>query len=292
MRTWERAVGGRDVVVLDYGNVRDHLGDASGDLDAIRRLPLPCQKDAIMVAVLRRHGGVFMDADTLAVGDIGPVVARLDRSEVVMFGTHMAFVAARAHARLLDRWHAGIRVKLAALRRNRDAAVPWDYVGNSVLTATMDEIIATEAARPLPVAVADRAVALLAAAGRGALATRLRDAVLRRRKSFYFRTVYRKYLEMLERDAYGFVPESVHYGSAALGAQERYARFWLGAEAGLESVFLPRQTVIGLHHSWTPAWYHALSEPEVLAHPCLLSRALRHLLDGADDAGAGSTTRN
>jgi hypothetical protein len=35
---------------------------------------------------------------------------------------------------------------------------------------------------------------------------------------------------------------------------------------------------VGLHNSWTPHWYSSLSEDEVLAHDCLLSRTLREAL--------------
>jgi hypothetical protein len=36
--------------------------------------------------------------------------------------------------------------------------------------------------------------------------------------------------------------------------------------------------VIGLHNSWTPKWYKRLSEKEVLAQDCLLSKTIKHIL--------------
>ena len=284
LKTWARAFGGREVVVLDHARVVDELGEAPYDMDVLRRLPLPIQKDAIMVAVLRRRGGLFLDADTLAVGDVAPLVDALAHTEVVMIAMHMAVVAARPGARLLDLWYAAIREKLAALRAGAAAPpVPWDFAGNSVLIPSMDAIVATHEAKPLPLAVADRAVDWLTArgtsAGRGAVMTRVAALVVRKRRALYFRTIYRPYLTMLDRDAQGFMPELLNAAAGDGEIAARYRHYWFESDAGVETALRPGQTLIGLHHSWTPGWYTRLSEAEVLAHPCLLSRTLRHLLD-------------
>jgi len=282
MKTWGIAFKGHDVVVLDYSSLSDYLGEAPYDMEAFRRLTLPIQKDAIMVAVLRKNGGVFIDADTLAVRDIAPLVDTLSHTEVVMFSMHMAVVAARPNARLLNGWYAGIREKLVTLAREKDSPVPWDFAGNSVLTATMEAIVDTHENKPFPIAVADRAVDWLKTSSApdraGAALSPLMNAVVRRRRALYFRSMYRKYLTMLDRDAHGFIPEELYYRDAVLDSREKYRRYWFQSDAGLDTVLLPNQTLIGLHHAWTPEWYKQLSEAEVLAHPCLLSRTLRHLL--------------
>ena len=284
MKTWPRAFAGREVVVLDHARVREYLDEPPYDMDLLRRLPLPIQKDAITVAVLRRHGGVFLDADTLAVGDVAPLVDALTRTEVVMIAMHMAVVAARPGARLLDLWYAGIEEKLAALRDGGAVSpVPWDFTGNSVLLRSMDALVATHEDKPLPLAVADHAVDWLAArgmsAGRGAATRRVAELVVRKRRALYFRTIYRPYLTMLDRDAQGFMPELLNAAAGAGETAARYRRYWFESDAGVETALRPGQALIGLHHSWTPPWYTRLSEAEVLAHPCLLSRTLRHLLE-------------
>jgi len=284
MKTWEAAFKACDVVVLDHSNTPDYLGDAPYDMGILKRLTLSIQKDAIMVAVLRKHGGVFLDADTLAVGDIAPLVNSLSQTEVVMFGMHMAVLAARPDARLLNRWYAGIQEKLATLARENypRAAVPWDFAGNSVLSSTMEAIIDTHEDKPFPIAFADRAVEWLKtqrAPDRSRIPfARLTNAVVWRRRMFYFKTIYRRYLTMLDPKAHGFMPELLHYGHEVPDAIEKYRRYWFQSGAGLDTALLPNQTLIGLHNSWTPEWYKQLSEAEVLAHPCLLSRTLSHLL--------------
>jgi hypothetical protein len=87
-----------------------------------------------------------------------------------------------------------------------------------------------------------------------------------------------QHLRALDRDASGFMPEHRYFGEDLPDPRRRYERYWFGSEAGIETALLPGQSLIGLHHSWTPAWYRSLLAPEVLAHPCLLSRLLERLL--------------
>jgi len=90
-RTWERNIPDYEIIFLDYSNIGLYLPEGTYDMTVLRRLTLMMQKDAIMVAVLKEHGGVFMDADTMVTGDIARLVRmlRLRDTEVVMFGTHL-----------------------------------------------------------------------------------------------------------------------------------------------------------------------------------------------------------
>ncbi len=248
----------------------------------LRRVPLSVQKDAVMVAVLRRHGGVFLDADTLAVRDIAPLVALLDRSEVLTFDMHLAFMAAQPGARLLERWLPAIQRRLAALRGAPPAEIPWDYLGNNLFYSTMDEIIDAHAGKPLAMAVADHAIGLARrlSARRGRMVfARLVNAGLWRRRRLAFRTICRARLTMLDRDRYGFMPERLHNRGRRGALADEYRRYWFESSAGVDSALREGQMLIGLHNSWTPDWYKRLEEAEVLGHPCLLSRTLRRLLD-------------
>lgn len=83
---------------------------------------------------------------------------------------------------------------------------------------------------------------------------------------------------MLDRKKYGFMAELAHYGTSGIGHMEDYRKFWFEEKLDVERVFKPKQTLIGLHNSWTPEWYKALSEKEVLENDCLLSKTLRHVL--------------
>ena len=42
-------------------------------ISLLKKFKLMTQKDAVMVAVLEEHGGIFMDADTIVLRDLNPI---------------------------------------------------------------------------------------------------------------------------------------------------------------------------------------------------------------------------
>lgn len=98
LQTWERHLRDWQIVVLDHTNFGDWFDPGLFELDALRRLPLQVQKEAMMVGSLKERGGVFLDADTLAFKDIRPLLAELQHSEALIYGYHLAFMAARLGA--------------------------------------------------------------------------------------------------------------------------------------------------------------------------------------------------
>jgi Capsular polysaccharide synthesis protein len=276
MRTWELNVPDYEIVLLNYSNLHRYIPEGAYDMRALRKLDLMLQKDAIMVAVLRQHGGIFMDVDTIVTRDIAPIVRKLAHTEAVMFDVHMAFLAARPNSRLLTRWMKTVQERLVRLNQDDPSAPGWKYVGNSALADIMTDMIS---ASPIGRAY-DGIVKTQTSWPRWARAAWRRSAerIWARRKGVFFRTIYRNYLTMLDRKKYGFIAEAAFYGRTRMTPREQYVKFWFEEKLGVENVFSGKQRVIGLHHSWTPDWYKALSEEEVLAHGCLLSRTLKRFL--------------
>ena len=93
METWTPALRGSELVLLDYSSLDDYVPRGTYDMTAFRRLSVVMQRDAISVAVLHRHGGVFLDVDTLLFGDITTILERLQRTELILFNRHLAFLA-------------------------------------------------------------------------------------------------------------------------------------------------------------------------------------------------------
>jgi len=200
-------------------------------------------------------------------------------------------VAARPGARVLTLWIKGIQERLARVADGRVAAdgVRWDYVGNSVLTEVLEGMIDRLGFdRITGIWLMDRCIQtgqrLLQGKGQQAerLAWTLRQAsrtLIAKRRGLVFRTIYRKYLWMLRRNRYGYIPEALRIKGKWLRPENQYEKFWFESGRDVAEAFHPNQMLIGLHHSWTPEWYKALSEAEVLENPCLLSKTLRQLLD-------------
>ena len=264
--TWDSSLPGDEKTHIDLANLSDHIGPEVYDLDFLGRLTPMAQKDAVEVAVLEKHGGVFMDVDTIAVADISPILGRLSHSEMLLFGRHLAFVAARPGARLIGLWLEAIqqRLELASKGALEPRELPWDFVGNAPFAHVLDTMTGVGSPEPPTESGTKK---------RNSIAERVRRRVL-------LASRHRRELTTLSPRRYGFIAEATIFNRARSDPEERYRRFWFESDVATESVFSSKTTVIGLHHSWTPNWYTGLSTDEVLDHDCLLSRVLRRVISG------------
>ena len=65
MDTWKDCLPGYETVVLDYGTLGDWLTPEEQRAILCRKMTLAMQSDCIRCAMLKKHGGVWMDADTV-----------------------------------------------------------------------------------------------------------------------------------------------------------------------------------------------------------------------------------
>lgn len=299
LKTWERRLPLYKIIILNYSNLDNYIPQGTYDIALLKKLPLMMQKDAVMVAVLEKHGGIFMDADTIVLRDLNPIIEKLDETEAVMFGTHCAFLAARPGSYLLKLWRKVIQEKMLRLlddsQDDQDLKdLPWDFFANSGLESAMSEIVTSnKLVSAIQKRIVDKWTGYLkektpkdgVEAFRGwKLLHRITNSVLVRKRNLLFRTVYKstvykRYLIMLDRIEYGFIPEAKYFQSRFMGPQEKYWQFWFANKCDMKNVFTDKQTIIGLHHSWTPPWYKDFSEKDVLEHDCLLSRTLKYLME-------------
>lgn len=279
--TWERHLPGWEIVTVDYANLDGFVRPGTLDLAALRQLGLAQQKDAVMVAVLQRHGGLFMDLDTLVTGDLSPVLEGAARADIVMFGHHVAFVAARAGSEAMRLWLTEVQASIGQMAGGvvDPAATRWDYIGNATLTkvyaALREKSLHRRLIRGTAVgrSVWSRVAALKPAPG-------TRGSMLRRIPSRIEWELSRRHVarHILSLDRSGFIAELAADDGRSTDPVALYRRFWFESDAGLETVFRPGVPAIGLHNSWTPDWYSALGREEVLSHGSRLSAALRKLL--------------
>ena len=287
--TWDTRLTEYEIVCLDYSNLEEYLGAGTLDLDTLKKVRFAAQKDALEVAVLHRHGGLFMDMDTLVVDDLAPILQRLDRTGVVMFEQHMAFVAARQGAPFLARWLAGINRNLARIASGEvdPATFRWDFLGNAPLhTAYLELLDRSFLWRTIRrTAVGKR---FWPSAASAAPPVGIGDTVTVRASPPRWRRIGRTWigasvsdqLIRMDRAKDGFIAEAWNADENLKSPPESYRRFWFEGGDDVDTMFRPGVRVIGLHHSWTPDWYRNLSRHEVLNHRCRLSQALRRLLDG------------
>lgn len=279
--TWQRGLPSAEVVTLDYANLDQYLPPGTLDIATLQRFPLMQVKDAVMVAILHRHGGLFIDMDTLIVDDISPFMASLERTTMFNFGGSLSVVGARAGSRLLTLWLDRVRERLALVASGRvDAAkVSWSYIGYETLH---------EVHVQLRDAAWHRRVIRSTAPGRRLWAAAARIKPPRGKRGSLWRRIPRRIEWELTRRAIarhriqfgtqGFFAELQDDRDRTIDRITYYRQFWDDPVTPVETVVKPGVPVIALHNSWTPDWYAALSREEVLAHGSLLSRTLRHLL--------------
>ncbi|MCW5716530.1 MAG: hypothetical protein KIS68_01745 [Bauldia sp.] len=279
--TWRRGLFDSEVITLDYANVDDYVEPGTLDMPTLKRLSLPLQKDAVMIAVLLRHGGLFLDMDTLVVRDISPVIHTLDRTEMFCFGGNISVVGGRRGAPILQLWLENIQRRLA-LVANSDvslADVTWNFLGNLPLDEARAALHQRTAHRRIVRSAApgrwlwDRIAATKPPPGtRGSLLRRLP-----RRLEFELsqRSAARHWLFL---DRKGFYPELAHARAPDDDRTKIYRDFWFSEDIPVEAALNSGTAILGLHNSMTPPAYANLSRGNVLAHPSLLSRTIRHLL--------------
>lgn len=287
LRTWERHLPGPRIVVLDRERALGMLDDGAFDGETLRSLSPAMQKDVLMVAVLERHGGVFMDVDTLVFRDLAPLLEPLRRSGAVMLGMHMAFLAALPDSRLLAVWRSEVQDRLhrLAVAGTPPDGLPWDHLGNAALRSALDRLAGEVGAAPPITArllgVAERIAAAAPRSGPGASAMRrLGGAAERRRLQRIVRGPLRDHLTILDARTTGFIAEAAHLRSPRIPARRAYERFWFEDDLPVTAVTALDPVIVGLHNSWTPSTFAALGGDDVLGGTSLLSRTLRHLLAG------------
>jgi hypothetical protein len=289
LKTWERKLPQYKIIILNYSNLDNYIPHGTFDMSLLKKFRVMMQKDAVMVAVLENNGGVFLDADTIVLRDLHPILSRLDRTEAIMFGTHCAFLAARPGSYLLKLWLRIIQDKMLRALDNDAKTPPWDIFANSAMASAMNEILmSNKFVSAIQKYTVDNWACYLKEktitdgieiSSVRELLHRISNSVLVRKRNLLFSTVYKRYLTMLDRIKYGFIPEARYFKSKAMGPQEKYRQFWFDNKYDIKIVFNDEQSVMGLHHSWTPQWYKDFSEKDVLEHDCLLSKTLKHLMD-------------
>lgn len=147
MQTWKKFLPECEVVLLDYSNLEEWLGKDVYDEILFRDFSLPKQADAIRCALLKKYGGLWLDADTILTSPQVKDYLMID-SELVMISKHLAFIKANNNSKIIADWYNQIQYNLKFYKdvKYRNNAVQkilhprryrrvenWDYLGNYIL---------------------------------------------------------------------------------------------------------------------------------------------------------------
>jgi hypothetical protein len=111
----------------------DALWDQDRDI-SLSHLHIAQRADFIRAFLLMRHGGLWIDADCIVMRDLAPLLARLNRFEVIAHRERQgffsnAFLAFRRQSALAARFYQTICARLRARR-----PLTWTALGNEPLT--------------------------------------------------------------------------------------------------------------------------------------------------------------
>jgi hypothetical protein len=114
MRTWERFLPDYEVVLCDYSNLGDYLDKTIISEILSKKMSLPQQADCVRAALLKNHGGIWLDADTIITS--ADCFKWMKESEVVMIGrphtagrVHVGFIyTSKPNTDFINAWYSAL----------------------------------------------------------------------------------------------------------------------------------------------------------------------------------------
>lgn len=135
MKTWEKFIPDAEIVVLDYSNISEYIDINLYDKQLFDgRFSLAQISDAIRAMLLEKHGGLWMDTDTIIL-DYGIEKYLNSDKQVTFFGdpfaktVHIAWINAKKNAKLLREWVKYNKGKIINFKKPEKDF--WAYLGNS-----------------------------------------------------------------------------------------------------------------------------------------------------------------
>jgi len=266
LATWQ-AYGGIDkVCLITDANLNDWIAEGTLDVQALQQYPVAQRKDAIEIAVLARYGGLFLDVDTICTASPSAIIQALEGSEIALYGFHLAVVAARPDSEITSRWLELLQQTLTVPREQLIASCGNSHfmLGNYTFGLLRDELATGKPAVP------------------GELNTRPGELIKKIRRHWVLKTKGRHLISQINPRKSGFIAEQDYCGKEKLNAVEGYKNFWFSEKLPICVASNNGGSLIGLHHTWTPARYSAMGFEELAEDQALLSRVLKELLQHSD----------
>lgn len=240
MQTWKKFLPECEVVLLDYSNLEEWLGKDVYDEILFRDFSLPKQADAIRCALLKKYGGLWLDADTILTSPQVKDYLMID-SELVMISKHLAFIKANNNSKIIADWYNQIQYNLKFYKdvKYQNNAVQkilhprryrrvenWDYLGNYILHKMLKT---------------------------------------KNKKKFF----------SIDRMEINALPELNNKNNDNL--VENYQNFYFENDYS-QDVIKNTKGIILLHNSWTPQQFLQMNEEEFLSRNNTLSNVLKTVL--------------
>ena len=249
LETWRKFLPDWRIEVLDYSRLPEFLPPEEISAVVCRDMKLFNQSDAIRCALLRRHGGVWLDLDTVILRP--GVLERFATADVSAVGeatggVHGAlFLATKPNTELMERWYKELVLRVAEFRSFRASLFKrlfkrkrwrrvrrWDFVLNDILGGILPKLV------PPQIAIHSE-----------------------------------KELRACPEKTFGRDQENRK-------SRDVYADYWFSAPQpdGTDLVSWVTGGIIMLHNSWTPPEFRQMDETSFLSTGCRLARLIKEVL--------------
>lgn len=161
METWKKFLPNATIVVLDYKNIGEFIDvrELGLNLFSDKRFNFLHISDAIRVALLAKHGGVWIDVDTIILNsNVEKYFLPDEKHRTILFGnpntrtTRICFINTPPAAMCMNLWRESIKENLWKLKPS--TPIGWDFFGNKFIDAYSkkypDEIEIIDAATVMP----------------------------------------------------------------------------------------------------------------------------------------------
>ena len=248
MKTWQHFLPEYKIVILDYQSIDEWIGKDVFDACLYENFSLSKQADAIRCAVLKKHGGIWMDTDTIITSTTIKEILNNKKSEFILLDKHIGFIVADKNSKILAKWYDGIQknIKLYKLFYNnkmvkifitifrpklKNKLEDWDFLGNYILK------------RPLKTKNTKKFL-------------RLNKHKL---KAFPENNWQREY-------------------NNKLPPIELYREFYFGEKDYSNYALSDTHGIISLHNSWTPDIYKQMTEEDFLKQNNTISNIIKTII--------------
>lgn len=243
-RSWERFLPDYEIILLDYKNLPNWIDTSLFD-NTFYKFSLPVQADVIRCLVLKKHGGLWLDIDTIITNtSIKNILEQSTKHDFLQFNKHLCFIAAKPNSEVLELWNKNIQNNLLFAknclknplnyifyRHKLKIFKQWNFLGNNCLNPCLKNI-STE-----------------------------------------------KYLS-LNAEKHKVFPENLYAIEKSLKFKswaKKYQYFYFKNDFS-EYAIKNNNGIIFLHNSWTPKKYKNMNEKEFLNQNITLSKLLKYAL--------------
>jgi len=246
IKTWKKYFTDYEINILDYESAKEYLGEFLFSNIICKYMTIPMQADGLRVALLKKFGGIWLDADTIILSK--KFVKQFENYDLAMIGDnkyksqYIGFIYASSKSSLLNKWLKEIIKKVKFFKyifSKKKNTTKWlnswkktksyFYLGYDIINPLLKNI----------------------------------------KDNKYFR---------LDVSKINVFPERQFFKNSSLDYSKQFELFYF-QKRDPQIILNDSLDIIMLHNSWVPFKYKNMSESEFIKEDILLSKLLSKLIN-------------